>query len=169
MTPPPRKASFPLVADAGTRLLVLGSLPGEKSLQAGEYYANRGNHFWRLMALVTGEDLPALPYEDRLATLLRHGIGLWDVIADATRAGSLDSAIRDPRMRDLAAVARSLPALRAIAFNGSTAARLGLSQLGPAADGYEIVRLLSSSGACAVTTAVRQADWLRLRPLVAAD
>lgn len=161
-----RKSAFPLVADDRTRLLVLGSLPGEKSLAAGEYYANRGNHFWRLMALVTGQDLPALAYEDRLAALLGHGIGLWDVIADAARAGSLDSAIRDPRVRDLAAVANSLPALRAIAFNGGTAAKLGLRQLGPAAEGYAIFRLLSSSGACAVTTAVRQADWLRLRDLI---
>ncbi|MGF7147981.1 hypoxanthine-DNA glycosylase [Sphingomonas zeicaulis] len=169
MTQSLRKASFPLVADADTRLLVLGSLPGEKSLAAGEYYANRGNHFWRLMALVTGEDLPALPYDDRLAALLRRGIGLWDVIADATRAGSLDSAIRDPRVRDLTAVAQSLPTLRAIAFNGGTAARLGLLQLGPAAESYEIIRLLSSSGACAVTTAVRHADWLRLRLFVSTD
>ncbi len=67
----------------------------------------------------------------RLAALRAHGIGLWDMIATADRHGSLDAAIRDPVIRDLPAMAARLPALRAIAFNGGTAARAGLRQLGP--------------------------------------
>src|SRR5690606_37900010 len=114
---PRRDHAFPPVADARTRLLVLGSLPGRASLAAREYYANPGNGFWRLMGAVTGVDLPALPYAARLEALLAHGVGLWDVIAHAERQGSLDSAIRSPAPRDLAAMAETLPALRAIAFN----------------------------------------------------
>ena len=56
-----RKASFAPVADARTRLLVLGSLPGEKSLAAAQYYANPQNQFWRLMQAVTGAPLLSLP------------------------------------------------------------------------------------------------------------
>jgi hypoxanthine-DNA glycosylase len=163
MTIAPRKAAFGLVADANTRLLVLGSLPGVQSLERQQYYAHPGNGFWTLMGLVTDTDLRTLPYAERLETLRAHRIGLWDVIADATRAGSLDSAIRDPRLRDLATVAATLPALKAIAFNGGTAAKLGLRQLGAEAARYEIVTLLSSSGACAVKAEVKRTDWLRLR------
>lgn len=164
-----RKQSFALIADARTRLLILGSLPGQRSLELQQYYANPGNGFWRLLGTVIGTDLIALPYDQRLATLRIHGIGLWDVVADARRQGSLDSAIRDPSLRDLATVAAGLPGLRAIAFNGQTAARLGLRQLGAAATGYEIVTLLSSSGACAVKAEVKQADWMRLRPWIVAE
>jgi len=159
-----RKAAFGLVADASTRLLILGSLPGAKSLALAQYYANPGNAFWTLTGLVIGMDLRALGYEQRLAALLAHGIGLWDVVADAQRAGSLDSAIRAPRLRDLAAVAAGLPSLRAIAFNGSTAAKLGLRQLGSAAARYMIFTLLSSSGACAVKAEVKRSDWMKMQP-----
>ncbi|MFY7850813.1 MAG: DNA-deoxyinosine glycosylase, partial [Brevundimonas sp.] len=71
---------------------MLGSLPGEASLAAGRYYAHPRNAFWRLMGEVLGEDLQARDYEDRLATLIRHRVGLWDVVGEATRPGSLDTA-----------------------------------------------------------------------------
>ncbi|WP_374592628.1 DNA-deoxyinosine glycosylase [Sphingosinicella sp.] len=158
-----RDHAFPPVADARTRVLVLGSLPGRASLAAREYYANPGNGFWRLMGAVTGIDLPALPYAARLEALLARGIGLWDVIAHAERAGSLDSAIRSPAARDLAAMADALPALEAIAFNGRTAERIGLRQLGEDAARWRILTLLSSSGACAVPADVKRENWMRLR------
>src|SRR3546814_883544 len=88
---PPRAHAFPPVADARTRVLILGSLPGRASLAAGEYYANPGNGFWRLLGAAVGTELAALPYAARLEALLAHGVGLWDVIAHAERAGSLDS------------------------------------------------------------------------------
>jgi hypoxanthine-DNA glycosylase len=75
-------------------LLVLGSLPGEESLAQGRYYAHPRNHFWTLIGAVIGRDLVALGYEARLAALLEAGVGLWDVVASATRRGSLDGAIR---------------------------------------------------------------------------
>ena len=83
------KRSFPPVADARTRLLVLGSLPGEESLARRQYYANPRNHFWRLIGEVARLDLNALPYEARLEALLAAGIGLWDTVGAATRRGLL--------------------------------------------------------------------------------
>jgi hypoxanthine-DNA glycosylase len=156
-----RDRSFAPVVDARTRVLILGSLPGVQSLAARQYYANPRNGFWALVGVVIGVDLRGLAYPDRLAALLSHGIGLWDVIADATRKGSLDSAIRDPRGNDLAALAGGLPRLAAIAFNGGTAARIGQRQL--AGQRGATLTLLSSSGACAVRADVKQADWMRLR------
>ena len=119
MTAGERHLAFAPVADARTRVLVLGSLPGAASLAAREYYAHPQNAFWRLIGAVAGCELAALPYPDRLAALLDARIGVWDVIATAARAGSLDAAIRDPEAADL----------RAVAFNGATAARIGRRQL----------------------------------------
>ena len=120
-----RKAAFPPVIDANTSVLILGSLPGEASLAAARYYAHPRNAFWRLTGAVIGRDLQAMDYEDRLAALSEAGIGLWDVIASAERTGSLDAAIRSPEAADLRRLIDGLPALRAVAFNGGLAARLG--------------------------------------------
>ena len=122
---PERARAFAPVAGRGTRLLILGSLPGAASLRAGQYYAHPQNGFWRLIGAVIGRDLAALPYPDRLAALPPAGVGLWDVIASAERPGSVDAAIRDPEPADLAALVAGLPALRAVGFNGATAARSG--------------------------------------------
>jgi len=161
--PSPRiKRSFPSVADARTRLLILGSLPGEESLAQGRYYANPRNQFWPLVGDVVGTDLVPLAYEARLEALLRAGIGLWDVIASASRKGSLDTAIRDHRGNDLAALADELPALAAIAFNGGKAAGLGRKQLGDSGR-LVLVTLPSSSPAYTLGYAAKRAEWIRLR------
>ena len=120
-----RKASFPAVVDARTRVLILGSLPGDASLLLAQYYGHPRNFFWRLLEGVLDTPLVALSYEDRLATLQSRGVGLWDVIAQAQRPGSLDAAIQDAEANDLVALVETLPALRGVAFNGGTAAKLG--------------------------------------------
>src|ERR1043165_7030418 len=60
------KRSFAPVAHANTRVLVLGSLPGEESLAKAQYYGHPRNHFWRLIGGVIGAELEPLPYEERL-------------------------------------------------------------------------------------------------------
>ena len=124
-----RKAAFPPVVDAHTRLLILGSLPGDASLKAAQYYAHPQNAFWHLTGGVIGIDLPSLPYADRLESLKAAHIGLWDVIAGAERQGSLDGAIRNAEAADLRQLISGLPELRAVAFNGKTAARIGRRSL----------------------------------------
>lgn len=140
------KASFDAVIDARTQVLILGSLPGERSLAAREYYAHPQNRFWELTGAVIGRDLRALAYADRLAALSAAGIGLWDTVATARRTGSLDSAIRDAAANDLAGLVATLPELRAVAFNGKTASRIGRGQL-PEAPGFALIDLPSSSPA----------------------
>ena len=124
-----RKGAFDEVANTDTRVLILGSLPGEASLAARQYYAHPRNAFWRLTGAVLGEDLAALPYEARIDRLLARGVGLWDVIKTARRQGSLDAAIREVEPRDLAAMTARLPNLRAVAFNGGKAAKIGEKML----------------------------------------
>lgn len=156
-----RKASFPPAVDAATRVLILGSLPGERSLAERRYYAHPQNQFWRLVGSAIGRDLAALDYDARLAALLHAGIGLWDVIASAARTGSTDAAIREHDTNDLAALVARLPRLRAIAFNGGTAARLGRPFVG---DGnLALVALPSSSPLHTIGVAAKQPAWDGLR------
>ena len=155
-----RKAGFPPVVDDATRVLILGSLPGEASLAVQQYYGNPRNAFWRLMEGVLDTSLVPLAYEDRLAALRGHGVGLWDVIAEAERPGSLDAAIRDPAANDLLALIESLPGLRAVAFNGGTAAKLGGKLIG---DRLPTIALPSSSPAHAAKTFEQKAQaWSAL-------
>jgi hypoxanthine-DNA glycosylase len=154
-----RHSSFPPVVAPDTRLLILGSLPGAASLAAGRYYAHPRNQFWRLAGALIGTDLQPLDYEARLSALLAHGVGLWDVIADAKRTGSLDAAIRNPAANDLCGLVASLPQLRTIGFNGGAAARIGMAQLGPLAERFRLVRLPSSSPAHAVPFETKLRQW----------
>lgn len=157
-----RKKSFPPIVEADTRLLILGSLPGEVSLAQGRYYANPRNLFWPLMGMVLGEDLVSLEYEERLAALLRRRVGLWDVVAEASRAGSLDSAIVDAAENDLLSLVEGLPDLKAVAFNGGTSAKVGMRQLAPVGGRLAFVRLPSSSPAYAGRTELKREAWAAL-------
>jgi len=164
------KSSFAPVTDARTRLLVLGSLPGEVSLRQAQYYAHPQNQFWRLMGEVVGADLVSARYESRLAMLRSAGVGLWDVVRTARRAGSLDTAIRDHQPNALAELAAALPALRAIAFNGGKASALGRAALIRAdlgADsGWTLVDLPSSSPAYTIGFERKRIEWLKLTPFL---
>jgi double-stranded uracil-DNA glycosylase len=116
--------SFAPAIGVQCRVLVLGSMPGVKSLEAGQYYAHPQNLFWPLMEVVFG--VPAtLPYTQRLAQLLQAGVGLWDVLRGCKRSGSLDSAI-DPHSEvpnRIAELLEQRPDIRALAFNGAKAAQ----------------------------------------------
>lgn len=163
----PPKRSFAPVADARTRLLVLGSLPGELSLQAAQYYANPRNQFWRLMEAVTGCELIPHGYEERLGRLQEAGVGLWDVVASAERRGSLDTNIRGHVPNRLGELTATLPNLRAIAFNGGKAAAIGRRQLG-AQSSYALVDLPSSSPAHTLAFDAKHSEWIRLSPFLGA-
>lgn len=159
----PLLASFPPVVARDTRTLILGSLPGVASLAASQYYGHPRNAFWRLVGDSIGVDLVGLGYQERLSTLLEHRIGLWDVIANARRIGSLDSDIRDHSHNDLLALLDTLPELRTIAFNGGTAAKIGMKALGERAPRYGILLLPSSSPAHAsLSYAQKLKAWKQL-------
>lgn len=159
------KRAFDPVVDSHTRLLILGSLPGDASLKAGQYYDHPQNGFWRLVGGVISVDLVAQPYPDRLEALKAAGVGLWDVIASARRPGSLDTAIRDVEAADLNRLINTLPALRAVAFNGGTAARLGRRTLLRPAD-IDLIDLPSSSPAHTKPLSEKAAAWSVLTRLL---
>ena len=161
------KSSFPAVADARTRLLVLGSLPGEISLAHAQYYAHPRNQFWRLMETVIEQPLADVAYAKRLAILLAAGVGVWDVIASAERLGSLDTNIRNHQSNALDEFAATLPSLRAIAFNGGKAAQLGRRILAGSAITAVLIDLPSSSPAHARPFEEKRGQWSMLAPFLA--
>jgi hypoxanthine-DNA glycosylase len=161
MVEDPLKRSFPPVTNPQTRLLLLGSLPGEQSLAEARYYANPRNHFWRLMSAVVEVDLVALDYPYRLGALMTAGVGLWDSVASAERQGSLDGAIRAHRANPLAELASRLPELRAVGFNGGTSARIGMKEL--SATPLTLLPLPSSSPAYTLPFEEKQKAWLALK------
>ena len=108
-------------------MLILGSLPGVRSLERAEYYAHPRNAFWRLAGEVIGADLAAALLFSKAGRLLDAGIGLSDVVASAVRPGSLDASIREPELPTSRRWSAELPELQAVAFNGAKAARIGRS------------------------------------------
>lgn len=113
---------FVPVAAADSRLLILGSMPGTRSLALRQYYGHPQNRFWPLIAqLLDYTDKPT-EYEDKIQMLLSHKIALWDVLSYCRREGSLDSDIRSERPNDLAAFLKEHPQINIICCNGAKAA-----------------------------------------------
>jgi len=119
----PGLRGFPPIIDGNVRVLILGSFPSAASLAAAQYYAHPHNQFWRILGAVLDEPLAELPYADRLPRVLRHGVGIWDVLGACDRAGSLDSAIRNAHANDFAALRGRAPRLAHVLFNGQAAGR----------------------------------------------
>lgn len=155
------KRSFPPVVDHHTRLLILGSLPGEESLRQARYYAHPRNHFWRLIGAVIGRELEALGYDERLQALLNARVGLWDVVASANRRGSLDAAIRDHAPNPLSDLLARHTGIVALAFNGAKAAAIGRKAVG--ASRLEFIDLPSSSPAYTLPFEAKCEAWSVLR------
>jgi hypoxanthine-DNA glycosylase len=121
----PLSVGFPPVADDRARVLVLGSLPGRRSLEAREYYAQPHNAFWRIMGRLFGAE-PSLPYEQRLERLRAARVAVWDVLAAGEREGSLDASIvrASVVVNDFASFFADHGDIDFVCFNGRTAADL---------------------------------------------
>lgn len=155
-----RLSCLPPAINRRTRILILGSFPGEASLAAQQYYAHPRNQFWPLLSAIIEEDLTHLSYKQRLKRINAHGIGLWDVIVSCERSGSLDAAIRNARFNDFAELKKHCPDLALICFNGKTSGRFA-----PRFDreGFATLILPSSSPAHAqLSFAQKLTAWRRM-------
>jgi TDG/mug DNA glycosylase family protein len=150
------------IARPDARLFLLGSLPGDASLAARRYYAHPTNQFWRLLGSAIGEELQTLDYDERLRRLAERGIGLWDVIASASRRGSLDQSIREAAHNRIEHLLHDFVDLRAIAFNGATAAAAGRKLIGEPPAHLTLIDLPSSSAANTRPLVEKAAQWARL-------
>lgn len=161
---------LPAQVNAACRVLILGSMPGAASLQADRYYAHPRNRFWPLMTALCELD-PKAAYTDRLTAIQQCGLGLWDVIGQCLRRGSLDSAIVPGSIvtNPLPTLIAQLPQLQGVACNGASAAQsfnryiqpqltaqgrdlpvLALPSTSPANASYSLPRLLQ--------------EWRQLQP-----
>jgi double-stranded uracil-DNA glycosylase len=156
------KYGLAAVARKDARLFILGSLPGDASLAAKQYYAHPRNAFWRLVGGVIEEDLESLSYPARLDRLIANRIGLWDVVAHARRLGSLDQAIRSAGHNPLSDYFSTFPDLEAVAFNGAKAAVAGRPLLS-GMEGLALIELPSSSPANTRPFDEKAAAWDKLR------
>lgn len=112
------KKSFDPISNSDTTILILGTMPGDKSLELGQYYGHSRNKFWKIISTITDNNLPQT-YPDKKALLLKTKIGLWDVAHKANRKGSLDSAIEDEEPNDLDSFIARHKNLKVIGFNGT--------------------------------------------------
>ena len=103
-------------------MLIIGSMPGVASLQAAQYYAYKYNQFWPIMFDIFEAGRTPKNYQDKLDTLLKNHLGLWDALATCTRCGSLDSHIKTPIPNDFPALFKQYSAVHTLLFNGQAAA-----------------------------------------------
>ena len=138
--------SFPPLINAKSRILVLGSLPGVRSLELSQYYAHPQNSFWKIMFVIFGAPF-SKDYGTRCSLLLENGLALWDVIKCADRDGSSDSRIKNKTPNDLPGLLTKYEHIRLIIYNGSCAITNYKKYFGEPTLPYR--RLLSTSPACA--------------------
>lgn len=154
-----RRKGLPPVIGDDARVLILGSFPSEASLAARQYYAHPRNHFWPILGTLLNEPLPEYPYAERLTRVKAHRIAIWDTIVECERHGSLDAAIRNAVRGEIRRVHRVAHDLRAVCFNGKTAARAAPAW---AEAGYATLVMPSTSPAYTLPFAQKLAQWRAL-------
>ena len=156
-----RVQSFPPIVSERSKLIILGSMPGELSLKAGQYYAHPRNAFWDIMGELFGAG-PSLPYAERVARLQSVGVALWDSLQACTRPGSLDASITEEVANDFATLFAKYPNITHVFFNGSKPEKAFRRHVLPALpeDRHALKRLPStSSGYAAMRLEAKVQAW----------
>lgn len=110
-------SSFPPIIKKDSKILILGSIPGVKSLEMQQYYAHPQNKFWKIIFELFNEKFTK-DYDERIKILEKHHIALWDVIDTCERIGSLDSEIRNEEANKIEELLQNFPNIKAIFCNG---------------------------------------------------
>ena len=112
--------SFAPSIDNNSHILILGSMPGVKSLEMCQYYAHPQNRFWKVMGVICNEpNLHELNYDLKLKTLLKNNIALWDTIKSCKRDGSLDSDIQNETPNNIRKLLKKYQNIKVICLNGN--------------------------------------------------
>lgn len=112
------KKGLPPVIDNLTEYLILGTMPGERSLLHQEYYNNPRNQFWNIISTLFNNGKNFLSYNEKLDTIRKHKIGLWDVLDTCDRTGSLDSNIKNQTLNNFEKLFEHYPNIKTVIFNG---------------------------------------------------
>jgi len=155
----PVKTAFPPIVNANCRVILLGTMPGDRSLSLQQYYGHAGNHFWKLIYALFDQPV-AQNYEERKNFLLSHEIALWDVLESCTCEGSLDSNIKNEVVNDFPAFYRQYPSIQHVFFDSKKAEQFYLRHVKKSDD--KVYHLLPSpSRANASKTFVQKLDAWR--------
>lgn len=164
----PRVRCFEPVIDKESRVLILGSMPSVKSLEAHFYYAHPRNAFWPILASLFGAPLPQ-SVQEKIALALQNRVALWDVLRACDRKGSGDAAIRRVEINDFQSLFEAYPAIHTVFLNGKTAHRLFMSNCLKAAGSRRIEVLPSTSPAHAVSFEKKLAAWKAVKDALQGD
>lgn len=140
-----KKYSFAPISENDAAILILGTMPGEQSLQLQQYYGHARNNFWKIISSLFDENLPT-DYKEKIRLLTQNKIALWDVLEACERQGSLDSAIKMEVANDFESFLKQHPNIKKIYFNGQKAASF-FKKYVPISDGYSFTTLPSTSPA----------------------
>lgn len=122
--------SFPPFANSQTEILILGTMPGSASLEKQEYYAHQRNHFWKIIYTLL-DNLPiSIVFREKIQTLQAHKIGLWDVLENCERKGSLDIHIINQKENDFETLFKEFPGITKLIFNGKESHKYFLKRFG---------------------------------------
>ena len=122
--------SFPPFVNSQTKILILGTMPGIASLEKQEYYAHKRNHFWKIMYTLL-DNLPISEvFQEKIQMLQAHKIGLWDVLENCERKGSLDIHIKNQKENDFETLFKEFPGISKIVFNGKESHKYFLKKFG---------------------------------------
>ncbi|AQX13245.1 DNA-deoxyinosine glycosylase [Elizabethkingia meningoseptica] len=153
--------SFPPFIDKDSQILILGSIPGVKSLEAQQYYAHPQNHFWKLISTILAEPLKT-DYEKRVEMLKRNRIAIWDTIESCERKGSKDTDIKNEEANDIAQLLVDFPNIKAIFCNGQKAFKNLSRQLKDKEISVKIYSLPSSSPLHTVGLDKKLPEWTQI-------
>lgn len=143
--------SFKPVVDEQTQIMIIGSMPGEASLKAGQYYAYKYNQFWPIITDLLSPSAAPATYPQKLQMLLNNNIGLWDSLAVCRRAGSLDGNIKEEKPNDFKTLLKKHHKIKTLLFNGQAAYKYFVKYFGEL-NGIEYILLPSTSPAAATKT-----------------
>ncbi|WP_430613623.1 DNA-deoxyinosine glycosylase [Flavobacterium sp. JP2137] len=141
------KHAFPPLVNARSRILILGTMPSEKSLEYQQYYGNKQNRFWTILFRVFQREFSE-DYQRRKQLLVDFDLALWDVLECCERKGSLDSEIKAEKPNDIAALLKAYPQIKTIVFSSKNAEKF-FSKYAERIPEIEYVTLPSPSGAYA--------------------
>jgi double-stranded uracil-DNA glycosylase len=160
--------SFEPLIGRHPKVLILGSMPGVKSLQDQQYYAHPRNTFWPIMG-----ELFSIEWSDnyvqRVEQIKQLPVIIWDVLKSCRREGSLDSNIHSDQLRANAIPQLLLenPAVALIAFNGATSEKMFKQHVSSQISNperYTLLRLPSTSPAHASKSfEQKMTEWSAIR------
>jgi hypoxanthine-DNA glycosylase len=152
-----KNALSPII-DSNTEVIILGSMPGEKSLKYQMYYHNHRNQFWKIIfSIINNSEIPT-EYNKKIEILQKYKIGLWDVLEVCERDGSLDNNIKNGKVNDFDSFFKKYPHIKVVGFNGQKSYSDFVSSVG-FIHGKKYILLPSSSSANTQNFLTKTREW----------